>query len=94
MLMGFTRSLLQFARQAWAWLRRCLSTLLPCRPLSPQASARSPIAAPTEQHEFEVVLIDDLSRLARNTLLMLSVLEELRFNRVRVLSVADGLFPS
>ncbi len=44
-----------------------------------------------EQHEFEVVLIDDLSRLARNTLLMLSVLEELRFNGVRVLSVADGL---
>lgn len=44
-----------------------------------------------ERHEFEVVLIDDLSRLARNTLLMLSVLEELRFNGVRVLSVADGL---
>lgn len=44
-----------------------------------------------ERHEFEVVFIDDLSRLARNTLLMLSVLEELRFNGVRVLSVADGL---
>ena len=41
--------------------------------------------------QFEVVLIDDLSRLARNTLLMLTVLEELRFNGVRVLSVADGL---
>jgi len=44
-----------------------------------------------ERHEFDVLLIDDLSRLARNTLLMLSVLEELRFNGVRVLSVADGL---
>jgi DNA invertase Pin-like site-specific DNA recombinase len=44
-----------------------------------------------ERHEFDVLLIDDLSRLARNTLLMLTVLEELRFNGVRVLSVADGL---
>ena len=35
--------------------------------------------------------MDDLSRLARNTLLLLSVLEELRFQRVRVVSVADGL---
>ena len=41
--------------------------------------------------EFRVVLIDDLSRLARNTLLLLSVLEELRFRGVRVVSVADGL---
>ena len=44
-----------------------------------------------ERHEFDVLLIDDLSRLARNTLLMLTVLEELRFNGVRVLSVADDL---
>ena len=41
--------------------------------------------------EFRVLLIDDLSRLARNTLLLLSVLEELRFHGVRVVSVADGL---
>ena len=41
--------------------------------------------------DFRVVLVDDLSRLARNTLLLLSVLEELRFNGVRVVSVADGL---
>ena len=41
--------------------------------------------------DFQVVLVDDLSRLARNTLLLLSVLEELRFNGVRVVSVADGL---
>ena len=41
--------------------------------------------------EFRVLLVDDLSRLARNTLLLLSVLEELRFHGVRVLSVSDGL---
>jgi len=40
---------------------------------------------------FDVVLVDDLSRLARNTLLMLSVMEELRFHGIRVVSVADGL---
>ena len=40
---------------------------------------------------FEVVLVDDLSRLARNTLLLLTTLEELRFHGVRVVSVADGL---
>jgi site-specific DNA recombinase len=40
---------------------------------------------------FDVALVDDLSRLARNTLLLLSVLEELRFHGVRVVSVADGL---
>ncbi len=40
---------------------------------------------------FETVLVDDLSRLARNTLLLLSVLEELRFHGIRVLSVAEGL---
>ena len=40
---------------------------------------------------FQVVLVDDLSRLARNTLLLLSVLEELRFHGVHVVSVADGL---
>ena len=41
--------------------------------------------------DFCVVLVDDLSRLARNTLLLLSVLEELRFHGIRVVSVADGL---
>src|SRR5262245_25590457 len=40
---------------------------------------------------FNTVLVDDLSRLARNTLLLLTVLEELRFHGVRVVSVADGL---
>ena len=49
------------------------------------------LRAAAEQGQFQVVLVDDLSRLARNTLLMLSVLEEFRFNGVRVVSVADGL---
>ena len=41
--------------------------------------------------EFEVVLVDDLSRLARDNYLMLSILAELHFEAVRVISVADGL---
>jgi DNA invertase Pin-like site-specific DNA recombinase len=44
-----------------------------------------------ERHGFDVLLIDDLSRLARSALFMLSLLEELRFSGVRVISVADGL---
>ena len=41
--------------------------------------------------QFQVVLVDDLSRLARDNYLMLSVLAELHFAGVRVVSVADGL---
>ncbi len=40
---------------------------------------------------FDVILVDDLSRLARDNYLMLSLLAELRFRGVRVVSVADGL---
>ncbi len=40
---------------------------------------------------FDVILVDDLSRLARDNYLMLSLLAELRFRGVRVISVADGL---
>ncbi len=40
---------------------------------------------------FEAVVVDDLSRLARDNYLMLSVLAELHFEGVRVVSVADGL---
>jgi hypothetical protein len=40
---------------------------------------------------FEAVMIDDLSRFARDNYLMLSVLAELNFEGVRVISVADGL---
>ena len=45
----------------------------------------------SESEAFEVVLVDDLSRLARDNFLMLSLLAELRFNGVEVVSVADGL---
>jgi site-specific DNA recombinase len=45
----------------------------------------------SEEGIFEVVLVDDLSRLARDNFLMLSILAELRFQGVRVVSVADGL---
>jgi site-specific DNA recombinase len=41
--------------------------------------------------QFEVVVVDDLSRLARDNYLMLSVIAELHFEGVRVVSVADGL---
>jgi site-specific DNA recombinase len=44
-----------------------------------------------ERRQFQVVLVDDLSRLARDNYLMLSVLAELHFAGVRVVSVADGL---
>ena len=40
---------------------------------------------------FEAVLVDDLSRLARDNYLMLSVLADFQFEGVRVISVADGL---
>jgi len=40
---------------------------------------------------FDVLLVDDLSRLARDNYLMLSVLAALRFAGARVVSVADGL---
>ena len=42
-------------------------------------------------HEFDVVLVDDLSRLARDNHLMLSIIAELSFEGIRVVSVADGL---
>lgn len=43
------------------------------------------------QSSFEVLLVDDLSRLARDNYLMLSIMAELHFAGVRVVSVADGL---
>lgn len=45
----------------------------------------------SEAKKFDVVLVDDLSRLARDNYLMLSPMAELHFNGVRVVSVADGL---
>ena len=41
--------------------------------------------------EFDVVLVDDLSRLARDNHLMLSIIAEFSFEGIRVISVADGL---
>ena len=41
--------------------------------------------------QFEAVVVDDLSRLARDNYLMLSVMAELEFEGVRVVSVADGI---
>ena len=41
--------------------------------------------------EFDVVLADDLSRLARDNHLMLSIIAELHFKGIRVISVAGGL---
>ena len=49
------------------------------------------LMAQSEAEYFEVVLVDDLSRLARDNYLMLTIIAELRFRGVRVLSVADGL---
>jgi site-specific DNA recombinase len=40
---------------------------------------------------FELVLLDDLSRLARDNYLMLTILAELEFDGIRVISVADGV---
>jgi len=49
------------------------------------------LSSASESASFEVVLVDDLSRLARDNFLMLSILADLRFQGVRVVSVADGL---
>ena len=40
---------------------------------------------------FDIVLVDDLSRLARDNFFMLSVLADLNFAGINVISVADGL---
>ena len=40
---------------------------------------------------FDVVLVDDLSRLARDNFLMLSVLADFQYAGIRVISVADNL---
>lgn len=53
--------------------------------------ALSALLAASRHGQFEVVLVDDLSRLARDNYLMLSVLAELSFQGIRVVSVADGL---
>jgi DNA invertase Pin-like site-specific DNA recombinase len=51
----------------------------------------SALIAAANNGQFEIVLVDDLSRLARDNYLMPSVIAELHFEGVRVISVADGL---
>ena len=51
----------------------------------------SALVSAAQNAQFDVVLVDDLSRLARDNYLMLSVIAELHFEGVRVVSVADGL---
>jgi site-specific DNA recombinase len=53
--------------------------------------ALAALMAAAQQGEFDVVLVDDLSRLARDNHLMLSIIAELSFAGIRVISVADGL---
>ena len=49
------------------------------------------LRAAARDHRFQIVLVDDLSRLARNNFLMLTVLADMSFEGIRVISVADGL---
>jgi site-specific DNA recombinase len=53
--------------------------------------ALAALMAAAQQDELDVVLVDDLSRLARDNHLMLSIIAELSFAGIRVISVADGL---
>ncbi len=53
--------------------------------------ALATLMAAAQSGEFDVVLVDDLSRLARDNHLMLSIIAELSFEGIRVISVADGL---
>lgn len=53
--------------------------------------ALAALMAAANSGEFDVVLVDDLSRLARDNHLMLSIIAELSFEGIRVISVADGL---
>ena len=49
------------------------------------------LLAAAENRLFDVVLVDDLSRLARHNLFMLMTLADLKYEGVRVISVADNL---
>jgi DNA invertase Pin-like site-specific DNA recombinase len=53
--------------------------------------ALAALMAGAKSGEFDLVLVDDLSRLARDNPLMLSIIAELSFEGIRVISVADGL---
>ncbi len=53
--------------------------------------ALNELLAAGRNREFDVVLVDDLSRLARDNFLMLSVMAEFNFAGIGIISVADGL---
>ncbi len=53
--------------------------------------ALAALMAAAQSGEFDIVLVDDLSRLARDNHLMLSIIAEFSFEGIRVISVADGL---
>jgi site-specific DNA recombinase len=53
--------------------------------------ALAALMAAAQSGEFDAVLVDDLSRLARDNHLMLSIIAEFSFEGIRVISVADGL---
>jgi len=53
--------------------------------------ALAALMAAAQSSEFDVVLVDDLSRLARDNHLLLSIIAEFSFEGIRVISVADGL---
>src|SRR5262252_3429051 len=49
------------------------------------------LCAAARSHEFEAVLVDDLSRLSRDNHFLLTLYAEFRFNGVRIISRADSL---
>lgn len=49
------------------------------------------LLAASENHPFDIVLVDDLSRLARDNYLTLSVIANHDFQGIRIVSVADSL---
>src|SRR5215813_6489570 len=49
------------------------------------------LLASARAHEFEGVLVDDLSRLSRDNHMLLTLYAEFRFNGVRIISRADSL---
>jgi site-specific DNA recombinase len=53
--------------------------------------ALAALMAAARSAEFDAVMVDDLSRLARDNHLMLSLIAELSFAGIRVIPVADGL---
>ena len=58
---------------------------------NPDRPGLTALRAAAQEHSFDVVLVDDLSRLARDNALMLLVLNDLQYAGVRVVSVADHL---